>query len=198
MSAALVSSAEEQLQGHHEGSLEYLESLFGDLNRRQEDFLQLDSVFEAFQQTNMFRGQHFKLVDICSSASVKRYFRFEHLGIPYLATVETWQAPEREYIVLRLPNYGYSYVSAAGQAFYRHRCHGWVQLNGTLAMEFFPRLCQQVVPAKFTSVGFTYNEAHNRIDIMLSREDDGAGLIIAFEPGYPYTDLVQMPMPRRR
>ncbi|KAG2438257.1 hypothetical protein HYH02_010956 [Chlamydomonas schloesseri] len=177
MSTALSSSSEEQLH-----------------DLRHKDVLLLDSVFAAFEQTNMFRGQHLKLDDIFSTASGKRYFRFEHMSIPYLAIVETWQAPDREYIVLRLPNKRFSYASAAGQAFYRR--HGWVELNGTQAMDFCPRLCQ-AVQDKFTSVVFTYNETHNRIDIMLSPEHHGTGLVIAFEPGHPFTDLVRMPMPRR-
>jgi hypothetical protein len=196
MSTAISNAAAEQLRGSQEGSREHLRALFSEGLLRHDAIL-LDSVFGAFAESNSFRGTHYELKDIVASTSGKRHFRFEHLSIPYLATIDIWQAPDREYIVIRLPNDGYSYARAAGQTFYRHRCDGWSELDGTLAMEFFPSLCQKAL-ASFTRVVFYYNEQHNRVDIMLLPDGDGAGLMVAFEPGYPYKDPVPVPLPRLR
>ncbi len=176
--------------------MEHLKSVFCGYGHK--DAQLLNSVFKSFMETNQFRGKHYELKDIVpSSRSGKRHFRFEHLNIPYLATVDIWQAPDRDYVVIGLPNNGFSYVSAAGQTFYQHRCHGWVELDGTVAMEFFPSMCEKCL-ANFTRVLFYYNEKHTRVEFMFSPNDEGMGLMIAFEPGYPYKDPVPVPLPRLR
>jgi hypothetical protein len=140
-------------------------------------------------------------MDCARSWGRPKHFKFMHAENPYLATVDLWEGPDVDFVVIRLPNDGFSYAHSGKQEseeFARHRCNGWVELDGTLLMEFFPGLAK-VLGDNFTSTVIFYNHKHQRMDMQFFKDDACApGLMLAFEPGYPYVDDKSQRRPLRR
>ncbi|EFJ41303.1 hypothetical protein VOLCADRAFT_107747 [Volvox carteri f. nagariensis] len=81
-----------------------------------------------------------------------KHFKFVHTGILYLAMVDFWEGPHVDFVNVRLPNDGFTYVHSGQQEeeIFWHRCGSWVELDSMLLMEFFPNLTKIVVN-KFAS-----------------------------------------------
>jgi hypothetical protein len=185
----------EQVFGDSDGrcAREHLQALFLQPAGRHNALL-LDEVIVAFNQTNMFQQQHYTAQELLTCAPTwgrPKHFKFIHSNVPYLATVDFWEGPELSFVVVRLPNDGFTYAHSGKsemEEFARHNSDKWIELNGTLVMEFFPGL-SSVIRDKFTNVVFYYNYTHRRIDMQLFADDPNAvGLMLNFEPGYPYVD----------
>lgn len=63
----------------------------------------LDEVFKGFIETNVYKGRHYKLGELLS-INRKQHFCFEHLSIPYLATVYLCEGPDINWITIKLCN----------------------------------------------------------------------------------------------
>ncbi|PNH06782.1 hypothetical protein TSOC_006804 [Tetrabaena socialis] len=199
---ALAVAGGERLQGGHDAARERLQMLFEHRGGRQNVHL-LDEVFDAFIASNEFKQRRYtasELITCASSWGRPKHLKFEHAGITYLATVDFWEGPEVDFINIRLPNNGFTYAHSGQREedeIFRHRCGGWVELNGTLLMEFFPNL-GKIVGNDFTSIVFYYNYKEQRIDMQLFTDDPSApGLQLTFEPGYPYVDEQSQRRPLR-
>ncbi|KAG2491162.1 hypothetical protein HYH03_010375 [Edaphochlamys debaryana] len=163
----------------------------------------LDEVFGAFMSSNEFKARRYTAEELITGAPSwgrPKHFKFEHAGIPYLATVDFWEGPKVDFINIRLPNDGFTYAHSGQREedeMFRHRCGGWVELDGTLLMEFFPNLGKNV-GNYFTSIVFYYNYKEQRIDVQLFTDAPSApGLQLTFEPGYPYRDDQSQQRPLR-
>ncbi|GIL87131.1 hypothetical protein Vretifemale_15247 [Volvox reticuliferus] len=186
-----VAAGEERLQEGRDGAREHIQELFLQPVARQNMYL-LDEVVVAFFTTNAFKQRRYtaqELLTCASSWGRAKHFKFVHASIPYLATIDFWEGPDVDFVVIRLPNNGFTYTrSGATEEFSRHRRGGWIELDGMLVMEFFPGLAG-IIPNIFTKIVFYYNYTHECIDMQLFTDDPGAtGLMLTFEPGYPYVD----------
>ncbi|KAG2434873.1 hypothetical protein HYH02_012073 [Chlamydomonas schloesseri] len=164
----------------------------------------LDGVILAFIDSNEFKQRRYtaqELITCAPSWGRPKHFKFARAGIPYLATVDFWEGPHVDFVIIRLPNDGFTYAHSGqreeGEIF-RHRCGGWVELDDTLLMEFFPNLAK-IVANKFTSIALYYNYKQQRIDMQLFTDDPSApGLMLIFEHGYPYVDDQSQRRPLQR
>ncbi|PNW80421.1 hypothetical protein CHLRE_07g317000v5 [Chlamydomonas reinhardtii] len=210
-------------EGGHDAVREHLETLF----LGQQNAHLLDDVIVGFVNTNEFKQRRYTVQELMTCAPSwgrPKHFKFVHAEIPYLATVDFWEGSQVDFVVIRLPNNGFTYrnlpcnlpcimSTAPGAAplrahahsgrheeeeIHRHRHDGWVELDGTLLMEFFPGLAKSL-GANFTSILFFYNYKHQRIDMQLFTDDSCApGLMLTFELGYPYVDDQCQRRPLRR
>ena len=147
----------------------------------------LDEIFKAFSQTNIHQGTHFSFAQILSSSS-KRYFRFEHCSIPYLATVNLYAGDDRDWVVLKLCNNGFEYVAKEGLQLSRHNSSSWTALTPEDTLLQFPFL-SATVKTLYDSARVYYNFPDNRLDIKFyPRDMTTPGLEVNYEPGYPHMD----------
>lgn len=150
----------------------------------------LDSVFEGFIKTNKHRQRHYTMGDLFSIARspFKHYFRFEHLSIPYLATVFTYKGYDYDWLNIKLCNNGFVYTPRAGDAITRHKSDTWIVLPASEALKWFSFLSSTVKPF-YKSARVFYNYAEQRTDIKLyPTAPSTPALLVTFEPGSPYMD----------
>ena len=153
----------------------------------------LDSVFTEFLTTNQWRGQHLKLEELGASSS-KRFLRYTHYSIPYLATVFTHQGAGEDWLNIKLCNDGFQYTAKEGVEFHRHgNIPGWVALPEHKFLPYLAGLQTAVKPMYATIQGF-YNFSAQRMDLKLyPRGSTTPHLLVTFEPGYADMDTT---MPR--
>ena len=186
-----------QLAGEMTEQTEALQSLQQDQTDQYlskfHKFELLDSVFTEFLTTNQWRGQHLKLEELGASNS-KRFLRYTHYSIPYLATVFTHQGAGEDWLNIKLCNDGFRYTAKEGVEFHRHgSIPGWVFLP---EHKFLPDLAglQAVVKPLYASIQGFYNFSAQRMDLKLfPRESTTPHLLVTFEPGYADMDTT---MPR--
>ncbi|EFJ41276.1 hypothetical protein VOLCADRAFT_107749 [Volvox carteri f. nagariensis] len=195
---SLAIAGDERLQGGHDAAREHLQTLFLQPAGRQNVCL-LDEVIFDFIGSNEFKQRRYtaqELITCAPSWGRPKHFKFVHAGIPYLATVDFWEGPHVDLVNIRLPNDGFSRLRE--EEIFRHRCGGWVELDGTLLMEFFPNLAK-IVANKFTSIIFYYNYKQQCIDMQLFTDDPSTpGLMLTLEHGYPYMDDQSQRRPLQR
>ncbi|KXZ42541.1 hypothetical protein GPECTOR_137g648 [Gonium pectorale] len=196
----LAAAGVEHLEGRRDGAREHIQALFLQPAGRQNALL-LDEVVVAFIDTNVFKQRRYtaqELLTCAPSWGRPKHFKFVHANVPYLATVDFWEGPDVDFVVVRLPNNGFAYVHREEEEFVRHRSDGRVELDGTLVMEFFPGLAR-VIRDTFTNTVFYYNYTDQRFDVQLFTDDaDAVGLMLTFERGYPYVDDQSQRLPLRR
>ncbi|KAL6055316.1 hypothetical protein QOT17_016859 [Balamuthia mandrillaris] len=151
---------------------------------RHHKFEILDNVFQEFLNTNVRQGKTWTLDEmLCDVREKNFYFHYEHDSIPYFATVFLYEAPDANWLNIKLVNNGFVYQPRLGEPISRHELQGL--LDG------------KVEYAGGRRVVF-YNHQHNRLDIKIwKRTDDPSDastststtslphLMITYEPGYP-------------
>eukprot|EP00824_Muranothrix_gubernata_P001302 TRINITY_DN114_c0_g1_i1.p2 TRINITY_DN114_c0_g1~~TRINITY_DN114_c0_g1_i1.p2 ORF type:complete len:160 (-),score=22.96 TRINITY_DN114_c0_g1_i1:846-1325(-) len=136
-----------------------------------------------FVTTNHYKGEHrtwkFLLDEVEHTTLHPRY---EHAGIPYLATVKKYDGYDYGWVDLKLANKGFIYFSHNKHpAVYRHTCEGWVTLPPA-AWDKFPKTRARF--KHYEPVAVYYNYDHHYVDMELSH-DEGRRLLITFKDGHP-------------
>jgi hypothetical protein len=179
--------AQQQQRGASEGRTESFKVMVQSELAKSSDVELLDSVFKAFLMTNKHRHEHYTMEDLIrtSDTSFKRYFWFEHLSIPYLATVFTYQGHDYDWLNIKLCNDGFVYTPRTGKS------DTW-----ETPLECLGFLSSTVKPL-YDSARVFYNYAEQRIDIKLypitphgspHGTPSPPALLVTFEPGTPYMD----------
>jgi hypothetical protein len=151
---------------------------------RLEFFETLDGVIGAFFNTNIWRGKNFTLDDLLKVSS-KRYFRYEHLSIPYRATVTRIEDCDATWQCLKLANNGFQYTAKSGERISRHKYNGWIVLGVQEFLQHFPTL-QRKVKGAYDEAQVFYTFEERRVDVKLYPSDETLPhLMITFEEGYP-------------
>lgn len=147
-------------------------------------FETLDGVIGAFFNTNTWRRRHFTLDDVLKVSS-KRYLRYEHLSIPYRASVTRIDDFDATWQCLKLANNGFQYTAKSGQRISRHKYISWIVLGVQEFLQHFPTLQGKVKGAYGEArVFYTYEE--RRVDIKLYPLDEKLPhLMVTAEEGYP-------------
>jgi hypothetical protein len=157
---------------------------------RLELFETLDGVIGAFLNTNTWQGRNFTLNDLLKVSS-KRYFRYEHLSIPYRATVTRIEDYDATWLCLKLANNGFQYTAKSGERISRYKFNSWIALEVQDFLQHFPTL-QRKVKGTYDEARVFYTFEERRVDIKLYPSDETLPhLMITFEEGYPYwSDIV--------
>lgn len=136
----------------------------------------------------MFRGQNYQLRDLFS-VKTKRYFNFDHLSIPYLATVFTVEGSDTDWLNIKLCNDGFEYLAKPGKPISRHRSDKWVSLPPDNVAPYFPCIEAAAKPY-FSSARTFYNIHECRLDMKFFPKDTSKtpSMIVTYEPGYPFMD----------
>lgn len=145
----------------------------------------LDDVFKAFMDTNIHQGRHFSFEDLLSISidMNKRYFKFEHISIPYLATVSLCKGPDIDIINIKF----YTPYTNLGPVINRYKSDAWNILD-PLQAQYFPTL-SSVAKTEYKATHVYYNLIRRRLDIKLYPKSLGTiGLIVSFAQGYAYMD----------
>ena len=185
--ALAVAAAAEQSAGSGDGTQESFQVLFERGLTQHTRMALLDDVFKAFSGTNIHQGMHYSFEDLLSIMDT-RYFKFEHLSIPYLATVSFYKGPDMDSIMIKLCNDGFEYITKLGPLISRHKSDTWIALDPHQALQHFPAL-SSVAKTLYSSARVYYNYVEKRLDIKLyPRSVSTVGLTVTYEPGYPYMD----------
>lgn len=158
----------------------------------------LDDVFHAFLETNMRQGAHMTLEQILTTTLTqgRRFLRYEHASIPYLATLYLYQGPDADWVCVKLCNNGFWYMKRPGETFARHHSSGWISLPDCFS-QF--KHTKAALPASYSRLAVFYNFNVQRLDIKLYSDDTSKApnLLITYEPGVPYDDDRIQPVPFR-
>jgi hypothetical protein len=164
------------------------------LAKEKQRFELLDDVFKAFRDTNKHQGRHYSLQELVQNArEYKMYFGYEHLSVPYLATVRMQRGRDCNIVDIKLANDGFWYVTKDGRMVSRHKSNTWISLPADVAFFSFEALPQAVRGLdQFVGYRLWYNFEKQRVDIEFFPEDveqDGAvKLRVTYEPGYPFEE----------
>lgn len=187
--ARTLQAAAAKARGEQEGTSMAIRLLFEEELNKYANIKLLDTVFAAFFDTNIYRGQRHTFDQILGIGS-KRYFRFEHLSIPYLATTFTVDSFDRTWVNLKLVNDGFQYTPRSGRFVSPHKSDTWIELPPMEALQMFPSIIRAAKPL-FKSACIYYNYAEQRVDIKLFPKEGGRtdrAMLITFEPGFPFMD----------
>ena len=152
--------------------------------------LDAHSVFSEFLHSNRYQGRCWTFDELMSiPLGHKRYLRFEHDQVPYLATVLREGLHFGDCVTLKLPNNGFIYSrKGGGVEVFRHKCHGWRQLGNAETLHAFASVLQRTRPA-FCEAKVWYNYRAQRVDLLFKpAEAYGLHFRITYEPGSPYTE----------
>lgn len=156
-------------------------------------FEKLDEVFADFIYSNVYQGTHFPFTAILGCfQQQKRYFRYVHMDIPYLATVMTKHLADHSWLVVKLANDGFVYIEKPGVHMYRHNEADWIKLHTEDCFAYFKKT-QSLLSYYYDRVETYYNFECNRLDIKLHPADNEAWyphLMITYEPGTPHEEHV--------
>lgn len=180
--------AEALSQAQAEGTKETFQLLFEAALSKHHNLNLLDTVFDGFLKTNVFRGQNYQLCDLFSVKS-KRYFKFEHMSIPYLATVFTVEGHDTDWLNIKLCNGGFEYLAKPGKPISRHQSDQWVSLPPGNVLPCFTSIVAAAKPY-FSSARIFYNAYECRIDMKFFPKDPNKtpAMVVTYEPGYPFMD----------
>ena len=145
----------------------------------------LDDVFRAFIETNG------RPIDEVLSVREKGFYVYEHLSIPYLATVFTFHdyGKDERWINVKLNCNGFVWPRPPSDAVpfphRRHGCTGWVTLP---ISDFYPAVFPYMRSIFEHSDGIVmyYALDAKRVDIKFFYDGDRTNVLVAFEMGYPY------------
>jgi len=183
-----LATAEAQSQAQAEGTQETFQVLCEAALSKHHNLNLLDTVFKAFLMTNVFRGQNYQLRDLFLVKS-RRYFKFEHMSIPYLATVFTVEGHDADWLNIKLCNDGFEYLAKPGKPISRHCSDKWVSLPPGNVLPYFTSTVAAAKPY-FSSARVFYNVHECRLDMKFFPKDTNTtpAMIVTYEPGYPYMD----------
>jgi hypothetical protein len=162
------------------------------INPKFHKFQLLEEVFTQFLQTNEYRQQHFTIDALLKLDNThKKFLKYEHGSVPYLATVFVFDGPHKPWLNIKLHSDGFAYLPKRREIVPpRHRCDGWVLLTEK-DWQYMPQLLKT-----FTSFAngqvyqlsrMFYNDTARRLDIKFDSKDDNYNsVVITFEEGYPY------------
>ena len=150
-----------------------------------DDALVRDSVFAAFCSGLLqFKGRGLTVLDaVREPVFHKRFVEFEHLSIPYCATVVRYQHAQHDGVEIRLPANGTKLTGSIFQN--RHNGDGWVAMHHPDVQQFFPTLVRNTKEG-YSAACFYYHSTTSQLDIKLMPKEgtDMPILEIAFEPGH--------------
>ncbi len=143
----------------------------------------LGDILDAFLDSN--DGGPYKLSELLAMPdNFKRYSKFVHCSIPYMATIKMMPFKKRQ-LQIKLPNNGFVYKCKEGDHIARHNSTKWLHLQSTF--KYFPSLLN-ITPDHITA-SFFYNYEQQRVDFILkSQLDTIPDIMVTYEPGYPYCD----------
>ena len=159
--------------------------------QRLHHFEILDSVFKEFVETNTCGEKHYTLKQLVdreffNSRSHKYYFSFQHLSIPYLATLFQVDSRYGQWLNIKLINNGFFYRVKDGECVERHNSETWIESEE--AWEAFTSIQDQLGPLGYdkSDVKLWYNFEEERVDIKIySTSSNLPNILITFEPGIP-------------
>lgn len=152
----------------------------------------LDDVFDSFVTTTVYRGRRVSWDELrTTSHTHKRYLTYEHLSIPYLATVFLHDTSRADWINIKLNCNGFMWptppLSWPELPHPRHNTTGWVVLpDGDFFSSAFPRIAQRFNDAD--GVALYYALDAQRLDMKIFYDDGRPHAEITFEMGYPFYD----------
>lgn len=152
----------------------------------------LDEVFKDFLETNSRSGrrgqEHLTLGNLLHiNHTNPRYFRYEHAGIPYLATVFLHEDTNGDWVNVKLCNNGFFYVTKRVNCpISRHNEKDWILLNS--AFDYFTST-KAFLKDHYSSYRCFYHNKH-RFDMKFFNPKNGLdrNLIVTYEDGTPYND----------
>jgi len=162
----------------------------------------LDSVFRDFLATNMNRKKRYSLKEIINwefgannrfgGSVYENFFSFEHLSIPYLATIVLFSDQHDTWINIKLINNGFIYRFKNGNFVTRHPSKGviskdWIELeSGWSGFVSVKKELQQLGYSEEDDVTVWYNFELQRVDVkIIPKNESLPPLMITFEPGVP-------------
>ena len=153
----------------------------------------LDGVFESFLRTNINGGRHISWEQVRAPGLYKRYFRYEHMSVPYLATKKTASYPMSERVTIKLNCSGFTWPPPPPERCVRlehprDNATGWVVLpDGDFFPSAFPNIARCFDDADGVCV--YYARDARRIEMKFFYDDLGvANVLVVFETGSPYYD----------
>lgn len=191
MGRQLVSQANQENEDFMENAMLALLNQQMDAFKEQfHRFELLDEVFTQFLDTNTFRKQHYSLFQIVENATVTRHYRFEHCGVPYLATIFKIEAEDATWLNIKLPNNGFQYFPKEGFPLERHGKRNWVTFDHERGWNYFTGIKARLFE-DYDKVNVFYCAKEHRCDIKLwAKNAKLPNIIISYEPGSPYVDEV--------
>ena len=150
-------------------------------------FEMLDDVFGQFLSTNIHCGRRYTFDELLA-ISGKKYFRYEHYGTPFVATVKMVSHFKGPMVVIKLANDGFYFAEMAGKHVQRHRSYHWIHLQPHKLLQHFGKLLDKA-DGLFASVSTWYNYQEQRVDILCNpTAENGTRLRVTFERGSRYVD----------
>lgn len=182
-----IAAAAQQAAGPPAGVHKSFQMLLEDALSQYTRLSLLDEVFKGFIQTNKHQGRHYSVEDLLS-IDHKQGFFFEHHSIPYLATVDLHRGPDIDWLTIKLCNSSFHYIAKLGPLISRPNSESWVALEADHVMQQFPFL-SAAANTFYDTARLFYNYQEKRLDMKLyPRSAATPGLMVTFEPGYPYMD----------
>ncbi len=178
----VLTEGEEQVAGKRDNSVESMarQSAAGNLLEAP----QLDEALDSFFSNNYHQGKHYTFDEILRITETL-YFKFEHAGMEYRASVSLLHGPVRDIVVLLLPDNNEDTEEVLDEHFF------WderMALPRDEAMDLFPKLHRNVSP-QYSRAVVMYKNAAQRTGIMFEPMDAAAPVfLVSHEPGHPYLD----------
>jgi hypothetical protein len=145
---------------------------------RLELFETLDGVLQAFLDTNVWQGKYFSFADLLEISS-KRHLRYEHLSIPYRATVTIIEDYDATWLCIKLANNGFQYTAKSGRWISKHEYNSWYAMDCEECLQHFPHLQ--------SAAKRLYDDAK----VFYTIGEQVPHLMVTFKEGYPdWTDSV--------
>jgi hypothetical protein len=157
----------------------------------------LDEVFDEFLSTNVFRSRNFALPDLLQAAgTAKKFLRYFHCGIPYLATVFTVQSHDGDWINIKLCHNGFQYKPQQGRHYSRHQSEGWVSLGHEAVATHLSKTKKHFHEAGYAEedgckLALLCNYQQQQVDVKITPAGDDHSrprILLTFESGYPDYD----------
>ena len=141
-------------------------------------FQVLDTVFPDFLDTNSYLGETQTLADILQTAQ-KRYPKYTHWDIDYLATTYTKLLHSGPQVTIKLNSNDFHYTlwQGIGVPEFRHRSDSFIPLSPETNMQYFPVLLTATA-ATHGGIKLWYDWPQKRTDIILEGLDGNPDLCI--------------------
>lgn len=148
----------------------------------------LDTIFADFLDTNSYLDSTQSLARIMQTVE-KRYPKYTHWNIDYLATTYTKFLHSGPQVSIKLNSNGFHYTlrQGIGEPVFRHNSDSFIPLQPETNMQHFPRLLTATAPTH-GGIKLWYDWPKKRTDIMLEGLDRNPDLCITFEEGSPYIE----------
>ncbi len=178
-----LQAAQQQEQGEEDAAARELTPI-----EKLSRFQVLDSVFADFLDTNSYLGETQTLADILQTVQ-KRYPKYTHWGIDYLATIYTKLLHSGPQVNIKLNSNGFHYTlrQGIGEPEFRHNSASFIPLSPETNMQYFPILLTATAPTH-GGIKLWYDWPKQRTDIIMEGLDGNADLCITYEEGSPYIE----------